>query len=116
MSEGSPNSADEDRLAQWVREHGRAVRGYLMGIVRRPDVADDLTQEVFWRAWRSRERYREAGTPRAYLLKIADRPGWDHGGVARREVHLDDETWSQFEPASGLAGPADQAEWSEAEQ
>jgi RNA polymerase sigma-70 factor (ECF subfamily) len=116
MSDGSLNDRDADRIAQWVREHGRAVRGYLMGIVRRPELADDLTQEVFWRAWRSRERYREAGTPRAYLLKIADRLAWDHGRMARREVHLDDETWSQFEPASELAGPADEAEWSEAEQ
>jgi RNA polymerase sigma-70 factor (ECF subfamily) len=116
MNDGSPDDRDADRVAQWVREQGGAVRGYLLGLVRRPDVADDLTQEVFWRAWRSRERYREAGTPRAYLLKIADRLAWDHCRTARREVHLDEETWSQVEPPSGLAGPADKAEWSEAER
>jgi RNA polymerase sigma-70 factor (ECF subfamily) len=115
MSDGSPISGDGERLAQWVREHGRTVRGYLLGIVRRPDVADDLTQEVFWRAWRSRERYREIGTPRAYLLKIADRLAWDHCRVARREVHLDEETWNQLEPASELAGPADEAAWNESQ-
>ena len=116
MSNGSPISGDGERLAQWVREHGRAIRGYLLGIVRRADVADDLTQEVFWRAWRSRERYREAGTPRAYLLKIADRLAWDHCRSARREVHLDEETWSQVEPASDLVGPADEAVWNESQQ
>jgi RNA polymerase sigma-70 factor (ECF subfamily) len=116
MSDGSPTSGDGERLAQWVREHGRAVRGYLLGIVRHPDVADDLTQEVFWRAWRSRERYRESGTPRAYLLKIADRLAWDHCRVARREVHLDEETWNQIEPASELAGPADEVVWNESQR
>jgi RNA polymerase sigma-70 factor, ECF subfamily len=116
MSDGSPTSGDGERLAQWVREHGRAIRGYLLGIVRHPDVADDLTQEVFWRAWRSRERYRESGTPRAYLLKIADRLAWDHCRVARREVHLDEETWNQIEPASDLAGPADAVAWNESQR
>ena len=116
MSDGSPHDRDADRVAQWVREHGPAVRGYLLGIVRHPDVADDLTQEVFWRAWRSRERYREAGTPRAYLLKIADRLAWDRSRTARREVHLDEVTWTQVEPASGLAGPVAEAQWSEAER
>ena len=116
MSNGSPNPADEDRLARWVREHGSAIRGYLMGIVRRADVADDLTQEVFWRAWRVRERYRETGTPRAYLLKIADRLAWDHCRVAKREVHLDEETWDYVEPASELTGPADQAAANESER
>ncbi len=116
MSDGGANPGDGERLALWVREHGAAVRGYLVGIVRRADVADDLTQEVFWRAWRSRDRYREAGTPRAYLLKIADRLAWDHGRVSRREVHLDEETWNQVEPASELAGPAEEAAANESQQ
>lgn len=115
MSDGGPNSGDGERLALWVREHGPAVRGYLMGIVRRADVADDLTQEVFWRAWRARERYRESGTPRAYLLKIADRLAWDHCRVSRRETHLDEETWSHVEPASEMAGPAEEAAWNESQ-
>ena len=72
-------SPDEGGVADWEREHGQAVRGYLLAMVRRPDVADDLTQEVFCRAWQARERYRENGTARAYLFRIADRLACDFG-------------------------------------
>lgn len=64
-------------MAAWVRDHGGAVRGYLWGIVRRSDTADDLTQEVFYRAWRNRDGYRERGQARAFLLRIADRLACD---------------------------------------
>ncbi len=64
-------------MAAWVRDHGAAVRGYLWGIVRRADTADDLTQEVFFRAWRHRDGYREQGQARAFLLRIGDRLACD---------------------------------------
>src|SRR5436305_4930740 len=102
------SSPESDRLEDWVREHGGAVRGYLLGLVRRPEVADDLVQETFWRAWRAGQRYEETGLARAYLLKIADRLACDHFRGRGREVHLDDETWNQVEPACDLAGPEEQ--------
>lgn len=88
-----------------MREYGGAVRGFLLGIVRRADVADDLTQEVFWRAWRARDQYREAGTPRAYLLKIADRLACDRARGNRREVHLDDDGWEVVAPECDEPAP-----------
>ena len=54
MAADDAGQSGEERLAQWVREHARAVRGYLLGMVRRPDVADDLLQDVFQRAWQAR--------------------------------------------------------------
>ena len=90
----------EELLTGWVRDHGPAVRGYILALVRRPDVADDLTQDVFRKAWQSRSTYREQGTSRAWLLTIADRLVVDR--VRRNEpvVHLDANGWQQWEPAS----------------
>jgi len=90
---------DEQRWADWHLQHGRAVRGYLLALVRPPDLADDLVQEVFSRAWQARQRYREEGNARAYLLRIADRLACDHGRKSGREVHLSEEGWQQMEPA-----------------
>ena len=68
-----PDHGHQRRFAEWVRDHGKAVRGFLLALVRRGDVADDLCQEVFCRAWQARERYTDQGKTRAYLLQIANR-------------------------------------------
>jgi RNA polymerase sigma-70 factor (ECF subfamily) len=99
--------ADDDRIARWVREHGRCVRGYLLGMVRRPDVADDLAQEVFQRAWRARDRYRDEGRERAYLLKIADRLVVDRSRRLGLELTVDDAVWHDVEPAADEGSPLD---------
>jgi RNA polymerase sigma-70 factor (ECF subfamily) len=100
MSTTSRQLGDEQRLTAWVRDHGPAVRGYVLGFVRRLDVAEDLTQEVFRRAWQARKRYRETGADRAYLLKIADRLVIDRRRRTRCEITIDPDTWQQVEPAS----------------
>jgi RNA polymerase sigma-70 factor, ECF subfamily len=97
----------EDRIARWVREHARAVRGYLLGVVRRADIADDLVQEVFQRAWQSRQRYREEGHERAFLLKIADRLAIDRSRRLGQEVNVDEVTWHEIEPVARAGGPSD---------
>jgi len=91
----------DDRFIGWAREHGLAVRGYILAMVRRPDLADDLTQEVFCRAWQARSRYREEGNARAYLLRIADRLVCDdRRRKSGRERTVDEESWKQIEPVS----------------
>ena len=106
MADRGRNADDERRLANWVREHGRAVRGFLLAAVRRLDVADELSQEVFCRAWQARAGYREQGNARAYLLRIADRLVCDRGRQAGRHVNLDQDGWKYYEPISPTAdGP-----------
>lgn len=105
MNPPSGNAAS-DRLAQWVHDHARAVRGYLLGWVRKPDVADDLLQEVFRRAWQAADRYREEGTPRAYLLRIADRLVIDRARRSGTEQTIDDNTWRAFEPLAEQSDPS----------
>lgn len=92
---------DRDRLTRWVQEHAGAVRGFLFGLVRRDDVADDLLQETFRRAWQARERYVDDGRERSYLLRIADRLAVDHARRARRpETTVDSDAWRSAEPPS----------------
>lgn len=95
-----------DRLTQWVRDYGRAVHGFLLAMVRRHDVADDLLQEVFRRAWQARGRYRESGTARAYLLRIADRLVLDHRRKGPGAVNVDSASWEQIGPADCEADPS----------
>ena len=99
-------AVETDRLTGWFDQHGSAVRGYLRRLVRREDVADDLTQEVFRRAWQARANYREQGTPRAYLLRIADRLVIDRARKKQSEVQLDEAAWIAAEPPDDLPAPS----------
>src|SRR5437868_5409777 len=97
----------EERIARWVREHARAVRGYLLGMVRRTDVADDLVQDVFQRAWQARDRYREEGHERAFLLRIADRLVIDRSRRLGLEVNINESAWRVIEPPAPTELPLD---------
>jgi len=105
MSENDPDRDARERLERWAREHGPAVRGYVLGFVRRWDVAEDVAQDVFRRAWQARDRYQETGEARAYLLKIADRLVIDRFRKKRAERQLDDEGWRAAEPVAATPDP-----------
>jgi RNA polymerase sigma-70 factor (ECF subfamily) len=109
----SPELGFQQRFEEWVRDHGKAVRGFLLALVRRGDVADDLCQEVFCRAWQGRERYAEQGKTRAYLLQIAHRLVVDRSRRNEPQTNLDAEAWKVCEPASAESGPAQAAMLSE---
>jgi RNA polymerase sigma-70 factor (ECF subfamily) len=65
------SQADEDFRAL-VEEHGPAIRAYLRGKVGDAGKAEDLTQEVFLRAWRHAGRYDQARADlRGWLYAIA---------------------------------------------
>lgn len=106
----TPTAGDErERLACWVRLHAQAIRGLLFGLLRRDDLADDLLQETFRKAWQARDRYVDEGRERAYLLRIADRLAVDHVRRSKhQETTIDDQSWRSAEPAA-RDRPADQA-------
>ncbi len=101
--------ADQRRFAEWVCDHGKAVRGFLMAMVRRGDVADDLCQEVFSRAWQARDRYTDQGKTRAYLLQIANRLACDRSRRSQPQTNLSEEAWRIHEPASPGPEPSQAA-------
>ena len=105
MADRGRNTEEEQRFADWIREHGRVVRGFLLASVRRIDVADELSQEVFCRAWQARASYREQGAARSYLLRIADRLVCDRSRRNGSHVNLDHDGWRQHEPVYAAADP-----------
>ena len=74
-------------------------------MVRNANLVDDLAQEAFRRLWLARERYREKGQERAYLLRIADRLVIDHARRKRPETLVDPQEWRGGEPVCEDAGP-----------
>ena len=105
MDQRHPQHDEADRLARWVREHSRAVRGYLLSATGRADLADELTQEVFYKALRGQDRYVEQGTARSYLVKIADRLVCDRHRRLGREVTIDADAWERIEPVDEASEP-----------
>ncbi|HEX9149181.1 MAG TPA: sigma-70 family RNA polymerase sigma factor, partial [Thermoanaerobaculia bacterium] len=77
-----PSASDEDLIAraragdepsfeEFVRRHMTAVHRWMVHAVGEAD-ADDLTQDVFLRAYRGLPRFRDQAPPRAWLAAIAN--------------------------------------------
>ena len=116
MDNPSEHLSADELLASWVREHSAAVRGYALALVRRPDVADDVLQEVFRRAWQVRDSFRRQGQDRAFLIRIADHLVCDRARRMGWELNLDETGWQSQEPAADEDDPQAIVEWREAEQ
>jgi RNA polymerase sigma-70 factor (ECF subfamily) len=82
-------AGDEDAFAEIVRAYQRKVYGVALRMTRRHEVADDIAQETFIRAYRNLGRF-ELGRPLApWLTRIAMNLAINHlNGVARREQPL----------------------------
>jgi RNA polymerase sigma-70 factor (ECF subfamily) len=75
-----------------IEEHLGSVYGYALRLTRRPDLAEDLTQETLLRGWRSREKLRNQRLARVWLLRIATNLWTDQLRRGRfRPVALDTE-------------------------
>ena len=77
-------SRDADAFTEVVRDHGDVVFGFVLRRVGDRGAAEDLTQEVFLRAWRAREGYRGDGSVRGWLCVIAANVVRDHQRRQRR--------------------------------
>jgi RNA polymerase sigma-70 factor (ECF subfamily) len=62
---------DAAPFARLVAIHQGRVRAYIAGFIRRPDVADDLAQEVFLTAFRGLDGYQRQAPFGIWLLGIA---------------------------------------------
>ena len=107
MALAEHESPDADRFAGWVRDHGPAIRGYLLAMTGKAAEAEDLTQDVFCRAWQARQQYREQGQARAFLFRIADRLACDQHRRRRRETIVDATGWHEIEPLAAGENPAE---------
>jgi len=66
-----------------VKRHRPRIFRFLLASVRDRDLAENLTQDCFIRAYRARERFRGAATVSTWLLEIAANLVRDHEGKSR---------------------------------
>jgi RNA polymerase sigma-70 factor (ECF subfamily) len=83
-----PTQRDPDRFAALYEQHVDRIRSHVRGRVGDADLADDLSSQVFLRAWQAIERYRPVpGRPFiAWLYAIANNLIVDHYRRSRREL------------------------------
>ncbi|MBA3445843.1 MAG: sigma-70 family RNA polymerase sigma factor [Gemmatimonadales bacterium] len=74
---------------RWYQAYGEPLYNYLRFHVASPDIAEDLTAEVFLRALRKFDRFDpSAGSPRPWLFRIAHNALRDHQRQAKRRPTL----------------------------
>ena len=81
-------SGDEEAFGALYRQHQAGIYTFIRGQVREVELAADLTQDTFVRAWESLPRLRQDGAFRGWLYRIAANLVRDEvkSGRARLEV------------------------------
>jgi RNA polymerase sigma-70 factor (ECF subfamily) len=66
----SPGTRDESRVAALFKEHGPELRRFILGVVRDPDLAEDVVQTAFTRAVEQGHTARDASL-KSWLFQVA---------------------------------------------
>jgi RNA polymerase sigma-70 factor (ECF subfamily) len=96
-----------------VREHQRRIYRVLLGLVRDPDLANNLTQDCFVRAYQKRGSFRGESSVSTWLISIAINLARDQGrnrraGFWRRLFSVPaEETEAALETAADLGASAE---------
>ncbi len=82
-------SRDEDRIdpaqvSQWYHQHGGRLRSFLLGVVRDPELADELVQVTFTRAMEAGHTARSE-TLKGWLFRVAYNEAMLAG--RKRQIH-----------------------------
>ncbi|TWT27226.1 RNA polymerase sigma factor [Planomicrobium sp. CPCC 101110] len=67
-----------ETLADWYDDHGEAVFTYIFMMVRDYQLAEDLTQETFVKAYRHFTQFQYQSSSRTWLFRIAQNTTKDH--------------------------------------
>ena len=79
---------DLEAFETLFRQFQRDVYRWIVRIVRRPDIAEELTVETFWRIYRSHARFDPSRSFGAWARRIATNVALHHLGRAKLEVAL----------------------------
>jgi RNA polymerase sigma-70 factor (ECF subfamily) len=102
---------EEEAFGDFVRRHTATVHRWMVRAVGAED-ADDMTQEVFVKAYRGLARFRGDAPPRAWLAAISDnavKNRYRSRGRFRRVFAGSTDDDPEREPAATGAGPEDDA-------
>jgi len=72
------NQIADDNACDWLTTHGDYLFNLAIGQVRDANVAEDLVQETFLAALRSRQRFAGNSAPRTWLVGILRHKIYDH--------------------------------------
>lgn len=92
------------------RLHQRAVRGWILRIVRDPASADELTVETFWRIFRASDRFEPERGFEPWARRIATRAALDWLRAQKPEYAVANEFFADLPSPGGGGDPAVSAE------
>jgi RNA polymerase sigma-70 factor, ECF subfamily len=109
-------SGDQAAFAALLAEWELPVKRLLARILQNAADADDLAQETFVRAWRSRGRFRPGAPFRPWLFAIAVNLARNRLRWWRRRPQVELRDWDQagFDPAAGAPAALERRERAEA--
>ena len=108
----SARGGDEDAFGAFVRRHTATVHRWMVRAVGEGD-SDDMTQDVFLKAYRGLDRFRGEAPPRAWLAAIADnavKNRYRSRSRFRRIFAGSSDALPDLEPVASTAGPEENAE------
>ncbi len=107
----SARQGDDDAFGDFVRRHTATVHRWMARAIGEDD-ADDMTQEVFVKAYRGLSRFRGEAPPRAWLAAIADnavKNRYRSRSRFRRVFAPNPDERPETEPRAPGAGPEEDA-------
>ncbi len=109
---------DGHAFGELVRRHQDAVFGLVQRMVRDEQLAEELAQDVFMKAYRGLAKFRGESGFGTWVYRIAVNHVRDHMGSRaardrKRERSLNGEDLSAFEPVSKLPAPDEKVQESE---
>ena len=95
-----------DCVLQAWHGHQAELRGFLIGQLNEPAMADDMMQDVFFKAMREGQNFCDLQNPRAWLFQVARNALTDGHRLRKQWVpvpdHLPDETGPERAPVDEL--------------
>ncbi|NNC39450.1 MAG: sigma-70 family RNA polymerase sigma factor [Acidimicrobiia bacterium] len=103
-------AGDERAFSELVRRHQDPVFGLIHRMVREDELAEELAQDVFLKAFQGLDKFRSESSFGTWVYRIAVNHVRDYLGSRtardrKREKSLDGEDLSAFEPISTLPRP-----------
>ena len=102
--------AREAAFEALFRLHQRAVRGWILRIVRDPAAAEELTVETFWRIYRASDRFEPERGFEPWARRIATRAALDWLRAQKPEYAVANEFFADLPSPGGHEDPAVSAE------